>query len=272
MSMQNLAAWAEDLEANGRNQNTIRQYQRCLVRFMADQRVELMSATEQDVVVFLAKMSNRGPSRQLHLKALRSFYRWAAEHRIGAEDITRRMRPKPIPVTPPDTFSHEELRAIVDAARRRHPKRALAILAAYGLGLRRTEIASLKPDDIDFDRRRVYIRQSKGGKSRWVEMSTTAEQALNDLRPYWNGTVLGSVHPVTFSRWVSEAATEAGLPCGRRRAHMLRSAYCTALLEQGARIEVVRDLLGHSSIATTQRYAVIRGRARQDTVALVPPL
>lgn len=271
MPMQALASWAEHLQANGRSQNTIQQYTRCLARFMADQRVTLLEATEQDVVVFLARMSNRGPSRQLHLKALRSFYRWAAEEGV-AEDITRRMHPKPIPAAPADTFSHEELRAIVDAAGKRHPKRALAILAAYGLGLRRTEITNLKPEDIDFDRRRVFIRQSKGGKSRWVEMSDTAEKALNGLRPYWNGTVLGSVHPVTFSRWVSEAATEAGLPCGRRRAHMLRSAYCTALLEQGARIEVVRDLLGHSSIATTQRYAVIRGRARQDTVALVPPL
>jgi integrase/recombinase XerD len=263
------ADWREDVRAQGRTERTLYHYTWCLVRFVAQATHihDVTDATEHDLVAFLAELPPG--SRIMHVKAFRSFYRWAFETRRMEQDPTGRLHPTKPPPKPTDAYSPSELDRVVEAARARSPQRAWAILACYGLGLRRRELARLEPADIEFDRRRVYIRDSKAGKSRWVEMTDVAEDALNQLRPWWNGTVLGGVTPMTFSKWVSQAAADAGLPPGRRRAHMLRSAYATNLRRAGARIEVVQSLLGHSSIATTQRYFQITEEERRSTVGLL---
>ena len=270
-SMQVVFDWQEAAKAQGLSQSTIRQYSACLVRFLLDARIpDLLGATEADAVAYIARLSDRGPTRQLHMKALRSFYRWALETGRIPEDPTRKLRPKAPPSPPVDAFSEDEVMRLVATARARHPKRGWAILAAYGLGLRRRELCQLAPADVDFDRRRVYIRQSKGGRSRWVPMSRVAEGALQGLRPWWGSSVVGDINPNTFTVWVNQAATDAGFPPGRRRAHMLRSGFATELRRRGVnRIEIVQQLLGHATIATTQRYMRVDAEELRTAVGLL---
>jgi integrase/recombinase XerD len=173
----------------------------------------------------------------------------------------------------PDAFSPEEVGALMEQARKaskKGEKDALAILLAYSLGLRRSEVCKLAPDDVDWEGQRVLIRESKGGKSRWVEGNEIAMDTLERLKPWNNGTVLGGVDPQWFTMIVHRAAVRAGLPPGRRNAHMLRAAFATNLMDSGADVTIVGKLLGHSDLVTTMRYRAVRQKNRKEAVSLLP--
>src|ERR1043166_5838650 len=269
--MQLLTMWAAFMAAEGKSENTIRQYRYALLRLRSElsEDKEWGEITEQDVVVFLASLGTRAHSKQLYLRAFRSFFGWAAARGHIPEDPSIHLHPKAPTERDPDAFSPEEVVALMEAARGHRTdgdRRAAAILVAYALGLRRSELCKLTPDEIDWTGRRVHIKDSKGGKSRWVEMNALAEKGLNDLRPWWNGTVVGGWDPQWFTMIVHDAAVRAGFPPGRRNAHLLRSSFATHLLGEGVPISVVSKLLGHSQVSTTARYLAVRSKDRRDAV------
>lgn len=266
-----LNLWSEFMLAQGRSSGTIRRYRYALVRLFSEvQRDTVAEITEQDIVVFLASLGKKAHSRQLYVQAFRSFFEWAHERRHIGDNPAKHLRPKAPAERVPDAFSVEELGALVEAASRKSRKRGLGILACYALGLRRSEVCGIKPEHIDWTGRRVYIADAKGDKPRWVAMNDIAAEALDALRPWWNGTVLGSLNPQTFTMWVNEAAKEAGLPPNRRRAHMLRASFATHLLDEGVPVQVVSRLLGHSKISTTGRYLAVTEAAPRAAVDRLP--
>jgi site-specific recombinase XerD len=271
-----LQMWEEWMLAQGRAQATLREYRYALHRLAAHTKPAkpLTEITEQDVVVFLASLGKRAHSRQLYLRAFRSFFGWAAKRGHIPTDPSEHLSPKAPSERDPDAFSPQEVGALMNAARTAAPwvgeRDALAILLAYSLGLRRSELCKLAPDDIDWPGHRVKIRDSKGGKSRWVEANDLALDTLEALRPWWNGSVVGSLDPNWFTMIVHRAARSAGLPPGRRNAHMLRAAYATGLLGEGVPISIVSRLLGHSNVATTGRYLACRAPERAEAVTRLP--
>ncbi len=92
--------------------------------------------------------------------------------------------------------------------------------------------------------------------------------AIDELLPGANGTLL-AIKPQTFTMWVHQAAKDSGIPFDRRRAHMLRSSFASHLDWHGVPTTAIRDLLGHSNIATTQRYLVSTAEARRRAVELI---
>lgn len=153
----------------------------------------------------------------------------------------------------------DELTRIVYAAACRDPRRAWTLLLSYGLGTRRMEVAGLKPADIIVGGDGLKARVTgKRGKVRDIEVGPLAQAALEELRPWYNGTVLGGVQRSTVSGWARKAAEDAGLEekVRGRPSHILRAAFATNLLTEGVDPIVVRDLLGHESIATTNAYAM----------------
>lgn len=154
--------------------------------------------------------------------------------------------------------------------------RGWPLLACYGLGARRTEFVRLRPEDVDFQARRVHFKWTKGDKPRDVDMGPTAERALRHLlalgpdpRGRVKGTVLG-IAPATLTAWVNQAARDCGFPKGRkRRAHTLRATFASRLSHAGTPPEVIRNLLGHESIATTNVYLGIYDGDGAKAVATV---
>jgi site-specific recombinase XerD len=267
-----LRQWEAFMAAQGRAEVTVRKYRYYLHRLASEVSPPkpLTRITEQDVVVFLATLSDKASARQFSMMAFRSFFRWAHERGHMASDPSEHLHPKGPTERPADAFTPEEVGALMVAARtyRANGERdALAIQLCYAMGLRRTELCGITPDDIDWGGRRVLIRHAKGDQQRWVESNELAMEALEGLRPWWNGTVLGSVAPQWFTMIVHRAAKRAGLPPGRRNAHKLRSAFATSLLEEGVPISVVSRLLGHAKIQTTARYLACRDKDRRDAVA-----
>ncbi|MEV2242695.1 tyrosine recombinase XerC [Micromonospora sp. NPDC049891] len=150
-----------------------------------------------------------------------------------------------------------------DAAVRLRDRMLLELL--YGTGVRVSEACGIDTADVDQGRRVVRVR-GKGGRERTVPYGLPAQRALDDWlrhgRPVLAvpdsrdalllGARGGRLHPTTARRIVSGYAEAAGLP--RTSPHALRHSAATHLLEGGADLRAVQELLGHSSLASTQIY------------------
>ena len=136
-------------------------------------------------------------------------------------------------------------------------------ITIYAAGLRISEVVRLTTGDLNSQRMIIHVRQAKGHKDRYVMLS---EQLLNILRNYWKrrrppGNLLfpGALlnRPITqrsVQRAFRDAADQAGLDADVSP-HTLRHSFATHLLEQGVDIRVIQQLLGHSNINSTARYA-----------------
>lgn len=273
-----LRQWAEYMVAQGRSEGTIRRYRYAILRFLSETpRDTLSEITEQDVVVFLASLGKRAHSRQLYLNALRSFFEWAQQRGHITENPARHLHPKAPTDPPPDAYTEEEIVLLVQAAGQKSEKRALAITACYALGLRRSELCGIKAEDIDWHGRKVFIREAKGDKPRWVEMNELAREALRLMIDIQNQSIrtietnlpVVGYAPQWFTMIVRQAAAAAGLPPNRRRAHMLRASAATHMLGKGAPISVVSRILGHSNIRTTSRYLAVSDVDRRQAVDML---
>lgn len=237
---------------------------------------------EDQVVAYLKSYAKKPTTRQSAFFSLRSFYGWALRRGAMPTDPTVDMKVKGPAEKEPDAFSPAEIVKLLDTAvlprrggTRRGTRHAAAILLCYACGLRRSEVVGVTMDDVDFDNARLHIRPeiSKGRRGRYVEMNELAFEAVEALRPWSNGTLVGTDDPAWFSWMVHEVATEAGFPPGRRNAHLLRSSFATNLLREGVPVSVVSKLLGHSKVSTTSRYLAVVDGERHAAVATMklPP-
>ena len=149
-----------------------------------------------------------------------------------------------------------------------HRTRVMILLAALA-GLRVHEIAKIRGEDIDLERKLLHVL-GKGGKAKTIPLHrilvTTAEQMPR--RGWWfpaNATRPGEhMHSKSVSQVIGQAMRRADIT---RTAHSLRHWYGTTLLDDGADLRVVQELLRHASIATTQIYTKVPDGRRIDAVS-----
>ncbi len=229
-----------------------------------------------DVRAFLAARH-----RELHpttlgrkLAAIRSLYRYLRHtgrvDRDPSAGIRAPRRPDPLPrplsVDDCETLVEEDPAGRPDEAHRRD--RAIVELL-YGAGLRVGELVALDVRDVDLRGREVRVL-GKGRKERIVPLPAAARRAVDDylaLRrgPGYQGEPLfralaargrGRLSQRSVRRILRERARRAGLP-GRVHPHRLRHSYATHLLDMGADLREIQELLGHASLSTTQRYTAV---------------
>jgi integrase/recombinase XerC len=138
-----------------------------------------------------------------------------------------------------------------------------ALLLMYGLGLRRSEVLSLKLSDIDFEARQAMV-MGKGRKMRQVPVPKGCIAGLiawRDVRPgdaqdaFITGPSGAAMAPRTLGRVVARAALRA---TGRHvTPHQLRHSFATHLLQDGANLRAIQNLLGHAQLLSTQRYTEV---------------
>jgi site-specific recombinase XerD len=164
--------------------------------------------------------------------------------------------------TLPELLSREEAIGIIAGCV--NLKHKCWLLLAYGSGLRVSEIAALRVRDIDSRTMRVFVQDGKGGKDRYTLLSS---EALSTLRDYWR-----EYHPARGG-WLFPGATDpsdhitsdaigkAFIRYRRKQGiekdvsiHSLRHAFATHLLEDGATILQIKELLGHASLNSTWVY------------------
>ncbi len=200
----------------------------------------------------------------LAVSALRFFYRHVLQRPTDAiESALPRMKK---PVVRPRVFSAEQIAQLlaVDGLNLKH--RTL-LLTTYAAGLRVSEVCRLRPEHILSDRGQIRVEQSKGKKDRYTVLSA---RLLEQLRVYWRvyRPASGWLFPSAFfpdrpltrrtaTRVFERAVELAGLP-DHGGIHALRHSFATHLLEAGVPLPVIQRLLGHSNLATTSRYLLVR--------------
>jgi integrase len=261
-----IAEWVTLLGANDLGAATIRQYTYALYR-LADStgfRVHLLEMTEGHIALFLASLGDKASSKEHYAKGIRSFYDWAVHRGYLLTSPVGLIRPRKVHRAPPERFEIDELVRLLIAAAWRDPRRGWAILSSLALGTRRSEFVGIRCRDIDWERRVVVLRCTKGRRPREVDIGPWAAEALGELFKLSAGDRLLPIAPNTFTMWVHEAAKDCGFPPGRKqRSHTLRSTFASMLADDNVPIQVVSRLLGHQSVSTTTAYLSI-GR-RHDT-------
>ena len=219
------------------------------------------------------RLSNRSLAR--HLSALRSFFRWACREGHLARNPARGLpapragRTLPRAMTLSDT---ETLLETPDAGTFPQRDRALFELL-YATGLRVSEAAGLDLEDVDSSSRLLRVL-GKGGKERLVPFGEPASDALLDYLPARalarrrcgqtkdhssSGEPLfvnargGRLSPRSMARLLKRRLRASGLSTDISP-HALRHTFATHLLEQGADLRAIQELLGHASLSTTQKY------------------
>jgi site-specific recombinase XerD len=211
---------------------------------------------------------------RLHVAALRFFFVKTLKRRYLLDDTPYPKAPRRLP----QILSVDEVTRLIDAAHSLSHRTMLMVL--YSTGMRNAELRHLQVADIDSRRMLIHIQHGKGGRDRYVPLSTTL---LATLRAYFRwmqpktwlfpGTVAGwrADKPITAKvLWTAcvVAAARAGL---RRRVapHLLRHSYATHLLESGADLRTIQLLLGHTAIRHTVLYLHL---SQQHLQAVANPL
>jgi integrase/recombinase XerC len=239
-----------------------------LAAFLAERQIGLDAATRDDLRSFLAARFGKNAPASLARKqaSLRAFY----EHRVRmghiADSPARRLVFPKRRVSLPNVVSVDDCFALLEAPSERtaaglRDRCALELL--YGAGLRVSELVGLDLDDLLDGRTALRVR-GKGSKERIVPLVGKARAALlryldrrAELRPRGPQLFLNRRGGRLTARSVARHLDRYALIAGARRhvhPHALRHSFATHLLDMGADLRGIQELLGHASLSTTQRY------------------
>jgi site-specific recombinase XerD len=231
------------------------------------------SITPEDIKNYLAhqnKTRNLSASTMnLALSAFKFFYSTILKH-----DIARNQRRPRQDSKLPVILSKEEIKATIGA--KKNLKHRLLLMIAYSSGLRVSEVVSIKRSDIDLLRKTVLIRSGKGRKDRCVMIS---DKVVKLLREYYvlydtktwlfTGQTPDKNLSIRSAQKIFENALHEADIEKAASIHSLRHAFATHLLESGTDIRYIKELLGHKSIRTTERYTHV---ARRHVLRIPSPL
>jgi integrase/recombinase XerC len=264
------------------SQQTVRAYGSDLARFARFWKVEF---GERDAAVtplprvdtlsvrsYLASLHRSGlRNRSLarHLSTLRSFFRWACREGHVANNPAKGLPAPRVPHTLPRALTLRDTEELLDTQPSdSFPERDRALFELlYAAGLRVAEAAALDLEDLDFGSRLLRVL-GKGRKERIVPFGEEAEDALraylparaerrprdaDDGEPLFVNARGGRLTPRSMGRLLKLRLRAAGLPADISP-HALRHTFATHLLQAGADLRAIQELLGHASLSTTQKY------------------
>lgn len=283
----------------GLSPNTVAAYRRDLARYGAFLRgrgiTDPRAIDGGDVAAFMAFVSAsthgggrpyRATSLVRALSAVRSFHRFLLRERaVPADPAASVVRPR-LPRSLPRPLSLEDVLRVLSAPEQGTARglRDRAVLETlYGAGLRVSELTGLDVDDVDLEEGSVRVL-GKGGKEREVPLGRYARQALEAYlrlaRPQLHSARSraalflnqrgGRLTRQGVALILAEAARRAGIE-RRVSPHVLRHSFATHLLEGGADVRVVQELLGHASVATTQVYTLVTREHLREVYEMAHP-
>ena len=287
--------------------HTLQAYRRDLARYqaamVAGNRATIGDITSEDVAGFLAGLREgdaqhpplAASSAARTVAAVRGLHRFAAAEGLAAADVASQVRPPSPPRRLPRAIGVAEVERLIDAAGageepgNPRPLRDRALLELlYGTGARISEAVGLDVDDLGLAGRPTALRLSgKGGKQRMVPVGLYAREAMEAYlvrsRPALAAASRrASASPAVFlnarggrltrqGAWgvLQAAASRAGLT--GISPHTLRHSFATHLLDGGADVRVVQELLGHASVTTTAVYTLVTVDKLREVYAAAHP-
>ena len=227
--------------------------------------------TKADVTAYLADLHRRGLAKSSvcrKLSALRAFYRFLRQRKLVEEDPCASFGNPKLPKIHPKVLNVDQAIHLVETTVDPDPEglRDLALLEVlYGSGLRVSEALGLDFAHVDLDQKLVRVL-GKGRKERVVPLTGPAAERLGRYleqrgafgpaardQAIFLGKRGGRLSRKQADRIVKEMALRSGAPCSISP-HTLRHSFATHMLQAGADLRSVQEMLGHSRISTTQRY------------------
>jgi integrase/recombinase XerD len=265
----------------GAAKNTIDAYASDLdgyVGFLAERAVQPLQAAPKDIQAYLALLANTGQapaSRSRRLSAIKQYYGFLlAEGVVDADPSSalhgpkkQRALPKVLSISEVDRLlqaSEKRCEGLEGRAHFRALRFHCLLEILYATGMRVSELVGLPRAVLRGDERVLSIK-GKGGRERIVPLTASARAALDRFveasgrfeRSEWlfpARSVLGHVTRQGFAQDLKAVAAEAGIQAERVSPHVLRHAFASHLLDRGADLRAVQQLLGHADISTTEIY------------------
>jgi integrase/recombinase XerD len=272
----------------GLSSNSISAYRRDLAKFsdfLDKEKFDFERLSENEIISFEVWLKGLGmavTSINRNISALKSFYKYLAQEYSTNNPVSAVVSSK-VPRRLPKALTIKEITSLIDSTKRQGDPISLRdhaiIELLYGTGARVSEIVGIDindfaQSDIDGNPITTLKLRGKGSKERIVPLGSFAKSALDEylvrIRPnLLTKSKSARVETALFlnqrgsrlsrqSAWqmISDAADATGLS-GKVSPHVFRHSYATHLLDGGADIRVVQELLGHASVTTTQIYTLI---------------
>jgi len=245
--------------------NTIKTYLTYMKAFreeFADRELSTISTREiNEYISKLIKTSAISASQQnQRINAIKFYYEKVLERKKAYYRINRPKKEKGLP----KVLTVEEVELILKHCK--NLKHKCILMTLYSAGLRRSELINLKITDIDSQRMLIRINDSKGNKDRYTLLSEKLLKLLRDYykfcKPkYWlfEGQGGGQYSATSIANILRKALKKARIN-KHATPHTLRHSFATHLLEQGINLRYIQELLGHSSIKTTEIYTHVSSK------------
>jgi len=285
----------------GASRNTLDAYRRDLADFSADLSGaggSIAAADSDELRAHLGRLAKRGlaaASVARRLSAIRQLYRFLYSEGHRGDDPAAviegpkrgRSLPKVLSIQQVDDLlaqARDGVKAEAKSERLRAARLNCLLEVLYATGLRVSELVALPEAAARRDQRMLVIR-GKGGRERLVPLNDQAKRTMTDYlalrveakldKSKWLFPSFGESGHLTrqhAARELKDLAVGAGLPAARVSPHVLRHAFASHLLQNGADLRVVQTLLGHADIGTTQIYTHVAGDRLAEVVASKHPL
>jgi len=265
----------------GASENTIEAYAADLsgfVGFLSEKGVAPKDAASQDVQAYLGLLASEGQApttRARRLSAIKQFYRFLVAEDVISLDPTSHLQGPKKQRALPKVLSVAEVDRLLDVSQKlcegleghalfRALRFHCLLELLYATGMRVSELVGLPRSVLRGDTRVLTIK-GKGGRERMVPLNATARDALDaflsvsgrlDNSPWLfpSKSALGHVTRQGFAQDLKEVAAAAEIAPERVSPHVLRHAFASHLLDRGADLRAVQQLLGHADISTTEIY------------------
>ena len=280
----------------GAAKNTLLSYERDLRIIGEAMNKPLLSIDVDEVRDYLAHLEAQKLSRATQMRRLstmRQFYKFLCAEGIRADNPVANLDSPQKQRTLPKVLSQDDVNRLLKTAREGFEKKAslssirlLALLEMlYATGLRTSELLDLPKSAVQNSRQFIVIK-GKGGRERIVPLSQQAKNVVSEYVRFLNKTSKfsesnwlfpsrggsGRLSRVRLFQQLKALAVEAGINPKNISAHVLRHAFATHLLANGADLRSVQKMLGHADISTTQIYTHVLDERMKALVVEKHPL
>ena len=249
--------------------------------------LDVKSVTTGDIRAWMLHLNKQGDSARTmrrKVQAVRSFYKWLMKQGMASDSPAAAVElariPKRLPQLVRTSSMDELLDQEIDETDFVQVRNRLIVMMLYETGMRRAELLDLLDRNVDTASGELKVH-GKRDKDRIIPFGTELAQAIDSYRLLRDELVRGCEHffvkedgnplyPMLVYRIVRRALQEVGVT-SKRSPHVLRHSFATAMLNVGAAINSVKELLGHESLATTQIYTHVTFSELKNNYKLAHP-
>ena len=267
------AAFTERLQKKRYSRSTKRNYTYHFRKFLEFTGKPAKAITDEDISSYMLHCTGNDacsiPYQKMAIHAIRFYFEKILGKTIEAAAIPWPRGEKKLP----KVFSTREVATLLKSCTNLKHRCILSLL--YGSGLRLSEVVHLVVEDIDFERKQVLVRNSKGNKDRYTILSSTSSVLLKQYLEQYRPTrwlfygYKGDMYSTKSVQAIFHKARLKAETIKHGTVHTLRHSFATHLLENGVDLRYIQELLGHSSPKTTEIYTHV---SRSSLQKITSPL